>query len=123
MKLLAIDYGTKNIGLAVSNKNGTIAFPFAVLQNNLQFLHILKKIIHDEEIEQVIIGVPHYRDDTAFFKHLQKFIVSLKKKLMVPIETYDELLSSQAAKKRLPSKDRHDVAAQIILEGYLDLQQ
>jgi len=120
MKLLCLDYGTKTIGLAITNQAGNIAFPFTNLKNSDQFINKLKKNIKQNQIEKIIIGLPKYKKNTKFYQETKKFIQKLKNN-KIPIITQDELLTSQAAKKITDSKlkNRHDLAAMLILQDYL----
>ena len=120
MITLAIDYGTKKIGLAISNKDATIAFPHTVIQNDDFLWETLQNIIEQENIEKIIVGTPQYNITTPFFTELKTFIATIKAKVALPIETYDELLTSQAAKKQTKGNGDHDIAAMLILEGYLN---
>jgi putative Holliday junction resolvase len=121
MKTLAIDYGTRKIGLAVSNKGGTIAFPFGVINNNAELIKTLKQIIKQEEIKKIIVGLPEYNRKTNFYYQTEKFVNNLKSTFDIPIAIQDELLTSEAAKrlKGTQSKSRHDMAAMLILQEYL----
>ena len=121
MRILAIDYGTKNIGLAISNREETLALPYKTIPLNQALLKDLKSIIKEEGIDTVIVGVPQYKTETRFFKSTQIFIQKLRARILIPIVPFDELLSSEDARKRLPNdKSRqHEVAAMLILEQYL----
>lgn len=121
MKTLAIDYGTNKIGLAMSNQTGTISFPYKVIDNNSKLISTLRHIIKDENIEQVVIGVPKYNPKTKVYDQIQELVTNLTAKLAVPIETQDELLTSSAADRidSDQSKNRHDLAAMLILQEYL----
>jgi len=121
MKTLAIDYGTKKIGLAVSNKGATIAFPFGVIDNNAQLIKTLKKIIRQEEIKKIVVGLPKYNRKTDFYYQTEKFINSLKAEFNIPVAIQDELLTSEAAKRLgdTQSKSHHNMAAMLILQEYL----
>lgn len=120
MKHLAIDYGSKKIGLAISNPSGSIAFPFSTINNDKLLIKTLKKIFLTELVEKIVVGLPRYNKKTPLFQELQKFIENLQGALMIPIVTHDELLTSEAAKKLSErNKNRHDLAAMIILQDYL----
>lgn len=123
MKHLAIDYGTKKIGLAVSNEKGTIAFPYGVIDSNKQAFSSLLKIIQKEGIKKIVVGVPQYNTETPLYKQIQGFIKFLKQNAAVPVETHDELLTSEMGRKKMSLthfvRDNHDLAAQVILESYL----
>jgi putative Holliday junction resolvase len=58
-KLLGIDYGERNVGLAVSNEDQTMAFPRDILMNNKELLPRIKKLCHDEGIAAIVIGESH----------------------------------------------------------------
>ncbi|HAX17338.1 MAG TPA: Holliday junction resolvase RuvX, partial [Actinobacteria bacterium] len=57
-KILAIDYGEKNLGIAVTDDQGIIAIPFSVELNNERFHEILLKIIKEKKVSKIIAGVP-----------------------------------------------------------------
>ena len=135
MKLLAIDYGSKHIGIAISSKKGTIAFPHSVIENNSRLFKILLTLIQEEGIDKVIVGAPEYNKNTAFYQSVEKFIPKLAQTLTIPVESFDELLTSETARKseaarrvskhagvpppRRQQKNRHDLAAVLILESYI----
>lgn len=56
MKYLGIDYGSRNVGIALSDEDGVLAFPKTVLDNDKNLLNKIKKIIIDEKIEEIILG-------------------------------------------------------------------
>lgn len=128
MKILAIDYGAKKIGLAVSDRKSRIAFPFGVVENNAELIERLKKIIKQEEIEKIIVGAPRYNPKTELYYQIETFTNNLKANFDLPIETQDELLTSCAAQKIKSNTDSkvrldHDLAAMLILEDYLTKNQ
>ena len=115
MKHLAIDYGTKRIGLAISNARGTIALPFGIFENNSALMTNLARIIKEEGIAKIVVGTPDYNKKTPLYKEIQRFIAELKSSLSLPVVSSDELLTSGRGKQ----KSRHDLAACLILESYL----
>ncbi len=56
MKYLGIDYGKKNIGLAISDSAGKVAMPFSIVKNNSAFFNNLLEIIKKEKIEALVFG-------------------------------------------------------------------
>ena len=58
MKILAIDYGKKWIGLAVSDDERKLAFPYKTLENNSKLFPALNEIIKKEDIYKIVIGLP-----------------------------------------------------------------
>jgi putative Holliday junction resolvase len=140
-KLLGIDYGSKRIGLAVSDENKTIAFSrIAIINNEYAFENILKIII-EENISKIILGYPlslksEKTNQTIsieeFRNQLELFL--LKYKQNPQIEFFDERLTSKLAESYIQnsvkrkSKRREkgltdSISAQIILQDYLDKSQ
>jgi len=59
MRYLGIDYGTKKIGLALSDEAGTMGFPHAILYNSRKLVDDLLSIISEKKVESIIIGESH----------------------------------------------------------------
>lgn len=122
MRYLGVDYGLKKIGLSISE--GQIASIYKVIEvSSLKdALEKIKKIIHDEKIDRVVIGIA----DRESGKAAKKFSKQLQKNITV-IET-DETLSTQKAKKMMIElnigqkrrKKEDAFAAAIILQNFLD---
>ena len=129
MKILAIDYGTQKIGLAISDLAERIAFPLTVIDNHQAVVFkLLSNLIKQEKIKKIIIGLPKYQQTLkkqTIYREIQQFVKQLKKLFpQIKIQTQDELLTSQAAKRLTASsssqqKNSHTLAAMIILEDYL----
>lgn len=132
MKILAIDYGTKNIGLAMSDDEQKISFAYNTLKSiNSQQLTVNKKVISDlqnicklEKVERVIVGMPINLsgEKTKSSELVFKFVQELEKVLDIPVETEDERLTTVQA-SRLENKDARNIdelSAQILLQAYLD---
>lgn len=120
-RYLGIDYGEKRIGLALGDSESRIAIPFEVVAN----LDEVIKIIKQEEIDEIVIGLPLTMKSEAGIMSgvVDKFIAELITKTKLPIIEMDERLSSISADKLLGSKDksrRDAVAAMVILQTYLD---
>jgi putative Holliday junction resolvase len=133
MRILAIDHGTKRMGIAVSDELRTIAQPLEyILAEPLdKFFERLKQIIADKQVSLIVIGVPRNMDGTygpAAVK-VQEFIAALKATVPVPIKSWDERLTSvqanryliEADVRRSKRKEKVDkTAAAILLQSYLD---
>lgn len=124
MRYLGIDYGAKRIGVAVSSES--IAFPRAVLENNVTLIPTLLTIIAKEKISAIVVG-----DTRAFSggenpvtKDADEFIWKLKKETNVPVTPVWEAGSSVEASRYAPEGRPHDdsAAAAIILQRYLDMR-
>lgn len=125
MNFLAIDYGTKNIGLAINN--GTeIAFPFKSVENNGNAAMEIKDICDEENIGAIIIGKPTKmnRKEGALAGEIKNFVEKIKEATGKPVEFEDEILSSlQAAKMMADYGGKYDkdaIEAAVILQSHLD---
>jgi len=135
-KILGLDVGTKRIGIAASDELFITAQAMetierASLENDLENI---KGIIKNNNISEVIVGLPLNMDGTysAKTKEVIEFMDSLLKVIDLPVKTWDERLTtlqaeralleadmSRAKRKRLVDK----LAAQVILQSYLDSRQ
>lgn len=128
MKYLGIDFGRKHIGLAVTDDEGTMAFPFKTLAvtGRKQLFDDLEKIVEFEGINKVVVGLPLTLkgEQGAASAEVQKFTCELEEFLNVPVDFMDERLSTQEAKKRGndTGSDAHALAAQLFLDAYLHQQ-
>ena len=126
MKYLGIDYGAKRIGIAVSNGEGTIAFPRTTIKNDDGLFESLARLIADEKIESIVVG------DTRSFSNLanpvtkeaEDFVVRLKKEILLPVASAWEAGSSVEASRYAPESASHSdgAAAAIILQRYMDMR-
>lgn len=133
MRVLAIDHGTKRMGIALSDETATIAQPleFIPAEPFNDFLARLKQLLTEKQVDQILIGMPRNMDGSygpAALK-VQEFVAVLKETIAVPIKTWDERLTSaqanrmliQAEVRRDKRKQRVDAAAAaILLQSYLD---
>ena len=132
-RYLAIDHGSKRIGLALSDPMKIIAKPFRTITYDSldDFFSILFKIIKEEEVESIILGFPIGMNgqETIQTKHVLEFQKKIKLKINIPILLQDERLSSLSAEKSLIeqkiktgyNKSQIDkTAAAIFLQQFLD---
>jgi len=133
MRILALDHGTKRIGVAVSDEMKVIASPLEHIPAEpfADFLARLKEIVREKEVELIVIGMPRNMDGSygpAALK-VQEFVAVLKDAITIPIKTLDERLTTVQAQKfliqgnvrREKRKEKVDkTAAAILLQGYLD---
>jgi putative holliday junction resolvase len=134
MRILALDHGTRRIGVAVSDETKTIAQPLEYIPAEpfADFLERLKKILAEKEISFILIGMPRNMDGTygPAAQKVEAFIAALKAAVTIPIKTWDERLTSTMANRILiQGKVRRDerkekvdkMAAAILLQSYLDM--
>ena len=133
MRILAIDHGTKRMGIAISDELKMMAHPaeFILAEPFSDFLTRLKELLRDKEVEMILVGMPRNMNGSygpAALK-VQDFVAALKGAVTVPIETWDERLTSAQANRfliegnvrREQRKEKVDkMAAAILLQSYLD---
>src|SRR5712664_2888515 len=105
MRMLALDHGTKRIGVAVSDEMKLIATPleFIPAQPFAAFLVRLKELIRENEVDLLLVGMPRNMDGSygpAALK-VQEFVAVVKDAVTIPIQTLDERLTSVQAHRFL----------------------
>ena len=123
MRFLGIDYGTKRVGLALSDEDGQLAFPKSVLSNTKDLIEDIKKICVEENISGVVIGESRDLDGTPnpLMKDIEVFMEKLKKEINTPLYLEPEFLTSHQAQKIQGKNSMLDAsAAAIILQSFLD---
>ncbi len=142
--ILAIDYGQRRLGLALSDEHGATSRPFAVWTriNRRRDLTRLRELVRRHAVRRIVVGLPLHLDGTVseMSKEAKGFAARVAKALGLPVEMVDERLSSWEAERTLvankskaPSRRRgtrrtrgkqtttlDDIAAAIILRDYLD---
>jgi putative Holliday junction resolvase len=134
MRILALDHGTKRIGVAVSDETKTIALPLEYIPAEpfAEFLERLKVLLRDKEVDLILIGQPRNMDGSygPAAQKVETFVAVLKTAITVPIKMWDERLTStmanrvmiQANVRRDKRKENVDkMAAAILLQSYLDM--
>ena len=133
MRILAIDHGSKRMGIAISDELKMIAQPLEYILSEpfADFLGRLKEIVHEKQVEMILVGMPRNMDGSygpAALK-VEEFVAVLKDAIVIPIKTWDERLTSaqanrfliQADVRRAKRKEKVDkTAAAILLQSYLD---
>lgn len=133
-RVAAIDYGLTRIGLAMSDPNQIIASPLKMVLNQKALketaLAVLKEL-KDHQIEKIVVGMPYRLNGKLSFSSDEtlSFIEELKKHTDLPIETWDERLTTVQVERamkdnNLSRKKRSKVidaaCATLILQSYLD---
>jgi len=127
MRYLGIDYGSKQIGIAVSDGTGSFAFPRDTIKNDAGALGIIVRIISLEELEEAVVGDTRSLDGGAnqITPEADAFVEKLKHAAAIPVHRSREAWSSQEAARYAPPGQKHDdsAAAAIILQRFLDVQK
>ncbi|HNX27867.1 MAG TPA: Holliday junction resolvase RuvX [Syntrophomonadaceae bacterium] len=133
MRIMGLDVGEKRIGIALSDPMGWTAQGHSVLQrkNNTSDFNELLKICRQYEVEKIVVGYPLNMNGTIGPKaiEMQKFADILQDKCQMPVELWDERLSTRSAERTLLEADLSrkkrkqvidKVAAVNILQAYLN---
>lgn len=133
MKYLGLDLGTKTLGLAITDKLGTVSVPYKVLRYTdiVELINELITIIKEENIDELVLGLPKNMNNSLGFasERSLKFKSLLEEKMTIKIHLVDERLSTIEAEKKLIStntsrKKRKEIidayAASIILDTYIN---
>jgi putative Holliday junction resolvase len=139
-RFLGIDYGTKRIGVAISDEEGLLAFPKEIVLNDKDTLKKIGEIIKKENVSEIVIGesVDFSGKLNVLSARIEVFILELKERFKLPVNKQKEFLTSAEARKSKDSKaslnqsqvhskikqiksGRIDAsAAALILQRYLD---
>ncbi len=132
MKILGIDYGTKKIGLAISDETNTIAMPLEVIDCNENVFEKIKEIVENNGVKRIVVGLPITLSGNKGKRaqETEEFVLKLKGTIDVDIVEWDERLSTRFSERilnkanvkgRKRKKQVIDkIAATFILQGYLD---
>ena len=126
MRLMGIDYGTKNVGIALSDESGRMAFPNAVLPNNKHLLVALVSLITKEKVAEIIIGHSLDRNGkpNAVHAEVESLMLDLTLETGLPIHLQSEQYSTQAAIQLQGKNAQTDAsAAALILDSFITKQK
>jgi len=132
-RILAIDYGTKRVGIAVTDPTQMIASGLTTVKTH-ELLDFLKDYFINEEVESLVIGNPRKMNNTASesFKYIKEFETAFKRRFPdIPVIWVDERFTSSLAmdtmirggmkkKERQVKENTDKISAAIILQSYLE---
>jgi putative pre-16S rRNA nuclease len=132
--ILALDFGRVRIGVAVSDELQLLAHPLETIAANKQSIARVAEIVRERNVDHVVVGIPRQLSGKigAAATEASQFAEKLRTILPCAIVAWDERLTTVAAhralreagKKTRATRDYIDqVAAQMILQGYLDRRQ
>ena len=134
MNILALDFGLSRVGVAVGSTDSGIAFARKVLKNDQHLFDNLEDMVNEDFIDHIVVGMPYMRDGKHgdIYDKLMDFVEELKERFKLEVELHDERYSSkiaehrqkQVAHSRSARRDfADDLAAQVILQDWLERQQ
>jgi len=132
--ILGVDFGRARIGLAISDELRLLAHPLATIPFGEDAIGRIAELVQERTIERVVVGVPKLMSGKmgAAADEVLRFVKKLQATLSCQVVTWDERLTTVAAQRALQESGKKtrqsrayidQVAAQIILQGYLDRAQ
>lgn len=132
-RCLGIDFGTRRIGVAISDESATIAFPSGAIENSgpAQAVEAIGRIVREKGAEAIVVGMPLGLNGAKGMaaENVERFVELLKESLAIPVVAWDERLTTKIAERAMIagglSRSRRkacidSATAQIILQSYLD---
>ncbi len=119
---MGIDYGSKRVGVALTDDQGLMAFPHVVLPNDKKLLDEVLKIIEEKEVGEIVIGYSLGRDGqpNVIHKAVEEFMMDITLAVGLPIHLEPEQYTTQEAIRFQGRKADTDAsAAAIILNSYI----
>ena len=122
MKRMGIDFGSKKIGIAITDDSGTMAFPHKVVPNNEQFLKYVESLVGERGIKEIVIGHSLDNDGKPNKIHtaVEEFMMDITLALGIPVHLEPEQYSTQQAKHLQGKNAMTDAsAAALILDSFI----
>lgn len=130
-RILGVDFGRARIGIAVSDELGFLAHPVKTIPASRDAAKQIGEIVREKNVERVVIGLPRHMNGSVGEAAGEALVFAEKLRKLLPCEvvTWDERLTTIAANRALRDGGRKtrdsrnvvdQVAAQMILQGYLD---
>ncbi|MDP9097924.1 MAG: Holliday junction resolvase RuvX [Verrucomicrobiota bacterium] len=130
-RILGIDLGKARIGVAVSDELGMLAHPVETIPATADAARRIAEIVREKDAERVVVGLPRHMNGSVGTGAMDALVFVKKLEALLPckVVTWDERLTTMAANRALRASGRKardsrgvvdQVAAQMILQGYLD---
>ena len=133
MCTLGIDHGSKRIGLAISDPDGTVALPVGTLESRgpERDLAAIREVVEARQVERIVVGLPVHMDGRPGrqAKAARAFAERLAREVGLPVDTLDERWTTREAERALRTTGRRgkkkravvdSVAAALLLRTYLE---
>jgi putative Holliday junction resolvase len=135
MKYLGIDYGTKRVGVAISDDGGTMAFPHKILSNSMNLIIEVRDIIEKENVTAVVVGESYdlFGKPNKIMGSIETFVKNIEAETGMPVYLQKEFMTTIEARgrggkevnnARKTTKEKQNPAdasaAALILQRYLE---
>ena len=138
MRVMALDYGERRVGVAISDELQLIARPLTTIRREkkgyAQIIDRIRELVDENEVVTLVVGLPLNMDGSrgAAVDRVESFISDLRRSVSIPVVTVDERLTSREADRMLREmgmglRERRarsdEYAASVILQDYIDEQR
>jgi len=135
MKILGIDYGSKRVGLALSDDEASFAFPYKIISNNMELMDTIHNICGTEEVSAIVLGESHdlSGQPNKIMGSIEEFKRNIETELDLPVYFQKEFMTTVEARGRegkevnnakkvgkIKQAPADASAAALILQRYLD---
>jgi putative Holliday junction resolvase len=133
MRIIGLDWGTRRLGFAASDPDGILSLPLEAIEvrDPKHTIEVVKVVCDRESADMLVVGMPFNMDGSSgeMVAHVEAFIEKMREVVSIPIETWDERLTTMGVENAMRrdnvksdkrKKLRDKLAAQAILQGYLD---
>lgn len=132
-RTLGVDHGERRVGLAVSDELGVMALPLDILpaQSQKQVIRDVLRLCQEKQVAVIVVGLPLNMDGSRgpAVEAVERFVQALRLQTSLPIELWDERMSSRQVERMLIDSDVSrskrkrlvdKLAAHVVLQSYLD---
>lgn len=126
MRFMGIDYGTKRVGIALSDVEGKVGFPHGVFANDSELLGKVAALAHEKGVEAFVVGESKNNSgkDNEVMARARQFTDVLGRMTHIPVFFESEQFTSQQVRKEMDHKGEVDAeAAAIILNSHIERAQ
>ncbi|MBP6881130.1 MAG: Holliday junction resolvase RuvX [Candidatus Pacebacteria bacterium] len=126
MKRMGIDFGSKKIGIAITDDSGTMAFPYAVVPNDGKFFAYLEAFANERKIQEIVIGhsLNNQGDPNHIHAAVEELMVDITLHIGIPVHLEPEQYSSRQAAQVQGKNSMIDAsAAALILDSFITKQK
>ena len=126
MKRMGIDYGSKKIGIAVTDDGGTMAFAREVVPNDGKFVAYVESFVTKNEVEEIVIGhsLDNNGEPNKIHAAVEEFMTDVTLAIGIPVHLEPEQYSTQQASRIQGKTDLTDAsAAALILDSFITKQK